>query len=411
MGEVRCEQCGILLRNGECPNCGVTESPWTLRRMPVLVLIFSALLIGGFSFTRLIVSNFESHQKEIAARWFQRGNRALAASNPSSAVDDLENAVAYDQSEESYRLQLAEALVSSGRLEEARARLRSLWEERPGDARVNLQLARLSARQEDIANAERYYEAAIFGAWDDPQKASSNRISVRREFAKLLLNIDQTQKAESQLLALSAELPRDASAHAELGEMFLAASAPQRATQEFHLARNIDRRANVAPGLARAALAMHEFSNAAKWYADALRMNPNDADLKRESESVGLVLQMDPFQPDVNFKEQAARVVRAFEIADRRLQKCFPAYTDGISNPEAQKTDNQSKQVQSYVLWSGELRPHMNERKLRRQDDIQENAMRFVFQSERFASAQCKEPASDEDRALLQLSRQRWMAQ
>ena len=67
--------------------------------------------------------------------------------NPEQAVDNFRGALAYDRSNDQYQLNLARALRDTGRTDESRAYLLSLWERKPEDSTINLALARLAARE------------------------------------------------------------------------------------------------------------------------------------------------------------------------------------------------------------------------------------------------------------------------
>ena len=131
----------------------------------------------------------------------------MQANLPNVAADDYRTALSYDPENEDYRLRLGQALVAANRLNEARAHLLSLWEDEPASGDVNLTLARLFAKRQDPKSAIRYYNDAINGVWDDdPRK---HRIDVRFELSNYLLQQRRTTEAQSELMALLAEDPRD----------------------------------------------------------------------------------------------------------------------------------------------------------------------------------------------------------
>ena len=64
------------------------------------------------------------------------------------------------------QLALAQALAASGHVNEAENYFLNLWQSRPGDGLINLQLARLERSRGREQQATEYYRAAVFGTWD-----------------------------------------------------------------------------------------------------------------------------------------------------------------------------------------------------------------------------------------------------
>src|ERR1051326_6531788 len=135
-------------------------------------LVFSAVIVllgAFFAFTSVLVGKYHEQQAELARDWFQRGEKALQAGRYSEAVDDFQNALVYEHDNQEYRLRLAEALVAANRTQQARAHLLNLLEDEPGDGEVNLELARIAAKEGNLRDAQRFYQGAIYGVWqDDP---------------------------------------------------------------------------------------------------------------------------------------------------------------------------------------------------------------------------------------------------
>ena len=97
--------------------------------------------------TNYLYQSYASHQVSLAARWLQRGDQALRDNKPQAAIDALSSALAYAPNDRSTAIKLAEALASAGRVQEATVYFNALLEGQQGDGLINLQLARLAARQ------------------------------------------------------------------------------------------------------------------------------------------------------------------------------------------------------------------------------------------------------------------------
>ena len=83
------------------------------------------------------------------------------------AFEDFRNALSYDPENNLVQARLAEALLADGRITEAGSYFLNLWDRTPGSGEVNLDLAHLSQRTNDVDGAIRYFQSAIYGSWED----------------------------------------------------------------------------------------------------------------------------------------------------------------------------------------------------------------------------------------------------
>src|SRR5271156_3418651 len=179
-----------------------------------LLLADSLALITLFAITVLlaVLTNFlyqsyASHQVELANRWLQRGEQAMRDGKPQAAIDALSSALAYDPNQRGTEIKLAEALASAGRVQEATVYFNSLLESQQGSGLINLQLARLAARQGDQSQAIDDYQRAIYGNWEGDGYV--RRREVRFELIKYLIDHQQLDRARSELLVASGNAPED----------------------------------------------------------------------------------------------------------------------------------------------------------------------------------------------------------
>ena len=408
-----CGTCGNSFSGESCPNCEGIERLSLLPSLPFVGFIFVIFLLVGFSITRISVASFKAKQGSIAKEWQNRGSYDLHNGQADAAVEDFENALVYDRENASYRLELAIALVQADRYSEAQSHLRSLWEERPGDSTVNLQLARLAIHRGDLNQAERYYEGAIYGVWPDQQDPYAERAGVRLELAAALIRAGRRERAQAQLMSLSGELPATSVRRKEVGDLLMQAGAPREAFQQFMEARTHQKGTGYALELAQAAFAQNDFALAAKWANIAVRENPKSTEAQGFAVTASRVLESDPYQYGIGEAQRADRVIRAFTTADTRMGQCFPTYTLGPHSREASESLSKLpaatiNQVVNFSNWAGQLRSQMSLRKVQHRDDIEENAMRFVFQTEQFAARSCSLTPTAADTALISLSKERW---
>ena len=105
--------------------------------------------------TNYLYQSYASHQVELANRWLERGEQAMREGKPQAAIDALSSALAFAPSDRNTEIKLAEALASAGRLQEAAVYFNALLESQQGSGLINLQLARLAARQGNVKPGHR----------------------------------------------------------------------------------------------------------------------------------------------------------------------------------------------------------------------------------------------------------------
>ena len=127
---------------------------WLSERNRVLLALF-LLLIPAFALTALTTRAYRREQQRLAAQASTDGEIALRHGRAGDAVVALRTAMSLAATR-SRRLRLAQALAAAGRDAEARAHLLTLREGTPGDGLINLELARLAARDADVPHAARY---------------------------------------------------------------------------------------------------------------------------------------------------------------------------------------------------------------------------------------------------------------
>jgi tetratricopeptide (TPR) repeat protein len=351
-------------------------------------LLLVIILIIGFAVTGVIARGFKARQQGLAERWYARGVRDLADGQPARAVDEIQTALAYAPDNDAYRLKLALALMRSGKLDEARVHLTSLWEQRPGDATVNLQLARVMARLGDSQDALRYYHGAIYGVWEGAPL--QNREAVRFELAKYLLSAHQIPGAQSELIALAAELPRDSKQQVKLGDLMMDAGEPDRALTAYKDARKADRNNPQADaGAAQAAFALRRYAEARDYARLALKIQPDLEEAQLLEKQAQLVLSADPYASGLNVRARAARAQVAYETASDRLAECFSNRTDPALEALAAQQKTNFKRIRAITL--------------QRDPDLLDSVVHWAYQVETASEGTCGAPTGI-DAALLVLA-------
>ncbi len=196
----------LQLRSALTPEERQQRQKLILRDSLALLSLF-AIAILLFFVTLFLFHSFSVHRQELAKRWLLRGENAMRANKPLVAIDALRSALAYAPDDENLEIELAEALAAAGRTEEAIAYFNTLLESRPGNGMINLQLARLAAKQGEEATVIDHYQAALDGTWEGDGYV--RRREVRLELAQYLIGRKRFDAARTQLLIASGNAPDD----------------------------------------------------------------------------------------------------------------------------------------------------------------------------------------------------------
>ncbi len=157
--------------------------------------------------TNYLYQSYASHQVEMANRWLLRGEQALRDGKPQAAIDAFSSALAFNPSQRSTEIKLAQALASGGRTQEATVYFNALLESEQGNGLINLQLARLAARQGNLSEAIQDYQKAIYGNWEGDGYV--RRREVRFELINYLIAHQLLGQARSELLVAQGNAPED----------------------------------------------------------------------------------------------------------------------------------------------------------------------------------------------------------
>jgi tetratricopeptide (TPR) repeat protein len=291
-------------------------------RDSLVFLVLTLIVVALFGITLFLFKSFSTHRADLAKRWYQRGKQELAAHQPVQAINDLRNALGFDPSNPAYEFALAQALDQAGQLDESFAYFSNLQDAEPGSGPLNLELARLSVRKGVIADALRYYRAAIYGNWEDD--ALKNRRAVRLELIQSMLDHGQLNAARTEVLIASEDagddpdtLPRLASLMSEAREYTLALELYQKT-----LAANPNDAA-LHEGAGHAAFSLGHYGSAQKYFQQAADHLHGElpAGRRAELDLSGRIVNLFP-APNLPAAEHAERIQRLAAIVPNLLSDC-----------------------------------------------------------------------------------------
>jgi tetratricopeptide (TPR) repeat protein len=300
-----------------------------------LIVSDSLALVTLFAITALLAvltnylyQSYASHQVKLADRWLQRGEQAMHDGKPQAAIDALSSALAFDSNQRDTEIKLAEALASAGRIQEATVYFNSLLESQQGSGLINLQLARLAARQGDESQAIDDYQRAIYGNWEGDGYV--RRREVRFELIKYLIERQHLDQARSELLVASGNAPEDdISVQLEIARTMELAQDPGDA---LHLYKTILRRhpslREALEGAGRAAFQIGRYMEAKRYLSHVLEGPGVDqepaAAIAKNRDSLKEATRLLALFPSSRLRpsEQIARVLTDRKLAMARLAEC-----------------------------------------------------------------------------------------
>jgi len=189
------------------------------------------------------------------------------------------------------------------------------------DAEVNLALARLAAERQDVTEALRFYHNALYAPWS--AESTDNGREVRFELIDFLLQHHQKGLALSELLAITADLPDQPTAHVRAGQLFARAGDPLQALSQYERAlRTAPSDRNALAGAGTSAFMVGAYQQARNY----LRRAPDDVDdVARMREIVDLILASDPLASRIGSAERRRRLTASLDYVEQRLGACRDA--------------------------------------------------------------------------------------
>lgn len=290
-----------------------------VHREIIILLLLCGIGGAGFFVTRTAASAVRQVHLQDAETWYDRGDAAFRDGRLTPAIEALRRATLMRRDEPKYRMSLARALAADQQDDAARQTLLGLRDETPESPEINLLLARLEARRQDVTAAVRYYQNALYGSWGADELPA--REAVRLELVRYFLAHDLQDPALAELLIIAADLPDDADRRVDVARLFLASGDTQRALDQFQQALRLEPSHGAAlAGAGRAAAERGDFVSAQRY----LRGAPDDADIEALRTTVTHVLANDPLAPRLPRAERLRRAVAAATWAAGQLAQCGP---------------------------------------------------------------------------------------
>jgi Flp pilus assembly protein TadD len=339
-----------------------------------------------FTATGVVVRLFHDRQAQIAADWKKAGDINLQTGHAQTAIEDFRNALLYSPDNSQLQLDLAEALATQGKFEEATTYLFNLRAVDPENSLIDLELARISARQGDLDAAVGFYHDAAFGLW--PDHTHDRRVATRKELIAFLLQHHRNDQARAEALSLAADNPVDPDTDTASAEFLLQSEDTQGALAEYQHALDLaPTNLEALVGAAQAAQELRDFSKADLYLARAIQHGDREAgavaDLARDSTAA----EIDPFDTRLSNSERARRVIEIFNDANLRAKTCMM--------PEPRNPSKAWDDLKALVSARAALPAKLTEAELKDNPDLANQALRWSFSVELAADAQCAPSLND----------------
>jgi Tfp pilus assembly protein PilF len=307
----------------------VADQALRIRREMVQLVVLVVLAAGAFLATRAVASANRLESRRDAAEWYERGRRFLSGGDFDRAIEAFHHATVRNRDERRFALALASALAAKGQDGPAVRVLLSLREAVPEATDVNVQLARLAAQRQDLRDAIRYYQSALYAPWGADQAGA--RRAVRVELVRFLLEHGQAGRALAELLALSADLPDEAAPHIGAGELFARAGDHRHALEQFQRAlRTAPADPAALAGAGGAAFELGDYASARRYLSSV----PPGVTVGDAREVVEAVLTRDPLANRIPSNERERRLRANLAYAGDRLDTCLRDSGASASEPD-----------------------------------------------------------------------------
>jgi predicted Zn-dependent protease len=141
------------------------EVPRILNREVFLLVALGLIAAGVFAFTKRMAAREQHMEGRIALIRYEQGRQQLSSGKVEKAIQSFRSATADERENKQYALALADSLAKGNHNAEAQQLLLRLRESDPESAEINIYLARLAVKREEIRDAVHYYQNALYGRW------------------------------------------------------------------------------------------------------------------------------------------------------------------------------------------------------------------------------------------------------
>lgn len=304
------------------PQVQASPALYTGRLLPPTPKLFAivCIAIAGLYSIDLSLARLEKREVDAETRGlFEQGRALLRQGKPREALDPLRKAHAHDRRNVNVQIGLAEAQIGSGELDSARATLDDLLEHDSDDARANLMMARIEAKEGRNSDADSSFHRAIYGKWLSPEETSGPP-RARLELAEFLASRGEKRLLLSEVLLLE----REAAVSPRIPELLMLADAyPQAIAAYRSLLKSDPGNTAVLISLGKAELSSGNFREARQAFQHAERIGSRDQSLDSLVDSAERALSLDPTPRLLSSAEKYIRATALLKLVAGKAGECF----------------------------------------------------------------------------------------
>ncbi len=315
----------------ECPYCRGRSMIAEGASPRILAAVF-CVMAAVFVLTGLYASSFKQERHQRGRLHFEAAETEMAAERYDEAATHYRDALLYSRDDPTYRLGLSRALFAVGRYSESENHLATARVDDPTSGIVNLLLAQLAVKKNQVDEAVSYYRTAIHGRWDD--RTDEDRIDMRIEFADFLESVGRDALLTAELMELAEILPRDLRIRTRLANQYLKDGLYEQATSMFRSVIDAEPRNRAALiGRGNAEFHLHNYLTARTQYNRA-QMYGSDETTVQQIELCNRILELDPNRVDIGIGERLRRSHAVVTRALAAVASCrYPSGRDFVGPP------------------------------------------------------------------------------
>jgi len=300
-----------------------------------LVAIIALVIAGLATLDRFLATAQDVEVQRLAQGSYLDGLRFRRTGNIPEAVDALRKAHALNRRNTEYELELVDALIADGELDQAELLINDVLEREPNDGRANLLGARLMIAERKPTEAESYYHRAIYGEW--PDDAAAHRVSVRMELVDFLAARGKREELLPELLPLQEGAGKDPVTERHLARLFLIVGSASRAADDYRaIIKQDPKDAAAYAGLGSAELQLGDYRGAHHAFLTASNYKPGDASIRQQLELSSTLAALDPTSRQLTSMEKYRRSLRILDLVRLDLEGCIASHPAQASDETRQ---------------------------------------------------------------------------
>ncbi len=315
----------------ECPYCRGRLMIAEGASPRILAAVF-CIMAAVFVVTGLYAGAFKQERRERGQLHFEAAEREMAGDRYEEAAKQYRDALLYSRDDPVYRLGLSRALFAAGRYSETENHLATVRIDDPTSGIVNLLLARLAVKKQQVNEAVSYYRTAIHGRWDD--RPDDGRIDIRLEFSDFLESVGRGDLLTAELMDLAKIVPDDLDIRTRLAEQHLEDGLYEQASSMFRSVIDAEpQNRDALVGRGDAEFQLRNFLTARTHYNRA-QMYGSDELTAERIEMCNEILELDPNRVKIGLSERSRRSQEVIQRALAVAASCrYPAGKHFVGPP------------------------------------------------------------------------------